>query len=85
MNEHIKNITDKVAAGATGPLDLWTFAYRTNGGTYMIASDGRSRDSGQHQDLIAILPATLHGTRVYKMWPAVSPELVSALRDALDT
>lgn len=68
----------------TGPLDTWTTAYTTDGGTYVIASDPVGNDSGRPHDLMAVLPMPLEGSRVLVLRPTVNPDLVAALRQRLD-
>lgn len=65
-----------------GALDAATFGYRTQGGTYIIASEALGDDGAPH-DLVAILPMALEGSRVVVLRPTVNPDLVGALRVAL--
>lgn len=78
-------IVTAARTGTTGTLDPFTYTYRARGGTYIIASQGTITDSGRPRDLIAILPGSLDlGTRVLPLYVAVDPDLVDALRSALD-
>lgn len=78
------DILDAIYARATGALDHSTTAYVTDGGTHVIASSGAMNDDLHPHDLLAILPAPVEGTRVMILRPTVNPELVAALRAALD-
>lgn len=79
------HIVNAALSQTTGLLDFWSAAYVTDGGTWMLASSPEATDSGRPRDLIAVLPATLDlGTRVVPLRPTVNPNLVDALRTALD-
>ena len=52
--------------------DPWLIGYRSKGGTYIIASNGKQTDSGKPRDLIALTPFGIH-----QLWFSVSPELAS--------
>ena len=78
------HIVEAAQAGTTGKLDAATMAYYSRGGSYILATDGKWTDSGRPRDLLAITPLRMEGTRVHYLWPAVNPNLVAALRAALD-
>lgn len=78
-------IVDAAQGRITGPLKAWTTGYVTEGGTYVIASTPDWNDDDQPHDLVAVLPAPIEGTRVHLLQPNVNPDLVDALRAALDT
>lgn len=78
-------IVDAARSRTTGLIDVWSRAYITDGGTWVLASRPETTDSGYPRDLIAVLPAPLDlGTRVLPLWIAVNPDLVNTLRAALD-
>lgn len=78
-------IVDAAQGRITGYLDTWTVGSVTEGGTYVIASSPDWNDDDQPHDLVAVLPAPIEGTRVLPLRPNVNPDLVGALRAALDT
>lgn len=61
----------------------WTIGYLTKGGTYIIASNGSTTDSGQPRDLLAILPGDVGQGAVLILWVAVGPQLVDEVVAAL--
>lgn len=61
----------------------WTIGYRTTGGSYIIASDGRQTDSGQARDLLAILPFDLGKGRVVMLYAGANPEFAAYLESEL--
>lgn len=77
-------IVDAALKEHTGQLDYATCAYVTDGGTYVIASDPKVNDDDVPHDLLGVLPMPLEGSRVVVLRPTVNPELVTALRSALD-
>jgi hypothetical protein len=81
---HHDYLVDAVRSRTTGRLDAGTHAYVTDGGTYVLASDAHLNDDHRPQDLVAVLPVPVEGTRVLILRAAVHPELVIALRQALD-
>lgn len=81
---NVEHYVAAIHARATGALDVWTIAYVTDGGTYVLAASGRGTDSGRPHDLIAILPVPIDGTRVVVLRVTANPEWVGALRAALD-
>lgn len=50
--------------------------YLTRGGTYVIASQGKTSDSGKPRDLIAVVPGERFQFEVVLLWPAVHPDFV---------
>ena len=78
-------LVEAAAHRATGPLDSWLTAYTTEGGTYVMASNPDWNDDHRPHDLVVVLPAPIEGTRVLPLRPTVNPDLVDALRAALDT
>lgn len=78
------HIVDAAQSRTTGQLDPFTTAYITEGGTWIVASDGRSNDDGGAHDLLAVVPANIEDTRVLPLRVTVNPDLIQALRDALD-
>lgn len=68
--------------------DPWTVGYRTKGGSYIIASNGRQNDVQRLRDLLIILPAPLvrdpEPTRVFALTPVVTPEFIAAIRALVD-
>lgn len=77
-------LVDAAASRTTGLLDHWSGAYVTDGGTWMLATRGEATDSGCPRDLLAVTPGPIGGTRVHPLYIAVDPDLVDALRAALD-
>lgn len=69
--------------GTVGAIDEWTRGYVTEGGTYILADTNCPIDGCDH-DLVAILPVPVEGTRVHVLRPTVNPDMVAALRKALD-
>jgi hypothetical protein len=57
----------------------WVFAYRTVGGTYMIASDGKQSDSERPRDILAVA----WNDEALLLSPLTSPEVLQELLDAL--
>lgn len=88
MDKHTRAVVDGAASRQTGPLSPSTFAYETRGGTYVIASKGLWNDDGRPHDLVIILPSYVEigggATRVVPARLTVNPDLVDALREALD-
>ena len=80
----IRDRADVVCTAGETPVETWSITYVTDGGTYVIASNGQATDSGRPRDLLAVLPLPIEGSRVVPLWPAVNPDLVVALRSALD-
>lgn len=77
-------IVDAAQGRITGYLDACNVGYVTDGGTYVIASTPAWNDDDRPHDLVAVLPAPIEGTRVLPLRPNVNPDLVDALRAALD-
>lgn len=78
------HIVDAAQSRTTGQIDPFTVAYITHGGTWVVASDGRGNDDGADHDLLAVIPASVEGTRVLPLRVTVNPDLVNFLREALD-
>jgi hypothetical protein len=57
----------------------WIFAYRTKGGTYMIASDGKQSDSEKPSDLLAVA----WDWEVLVLSPLMAPEVLQEILGAL--
>lgn len=72
----------------TGPVTNTLTAYITAGGTYVIASNPEWNDDDRPHDLVAVLPLPVMvgetATYVLPLRLTVSPDLVDALRTALD-
>lgn len=85
MSTRYASYVDAAKARATGAIDVWTTAYVTDGGTWIIASSPNSTDSGRPRDLVAVLPAAIEGSRVVMLWPTVHPDLIATLRSGLDS
>lgn len=69
----------------TGNVALGAVATLTDGGTWILSSDGGQTDSGRPHDLVAVLPAPLFdGTRVLVLRVTVNPDLVRELSEQLD-
>lgn len=64
--------------------DPWTFGYRSHGGSYLIAGNGRQRDDGQPCDLLLVLPAPMGDSRVIELRPTVNPDFTAAVRAIVD-
>lgn len=82
MTAEIALLPDELAEAirARRPIKTeWTDCYRTRGGTYVIASNGRQSDSGKPRDLLAILPSDVGQGAVLKLWMAVNPDFVAAV------
>lgn len=73
-----EHIADAALTRTTGTLDHATFAYVSDGGTWMLASHPRWNDDGKPHDLAAVLR---DGT-VLALRPTVNPELIQQLREA---
>lgn len=58
----------------------WLTSYITKGGTYVIASRGKTNDDGKPRDLVTV---TRDG-RALAMTPLVNPQLVAEVQAALD-
>lgn len=84
MDKHTQAIVEAAQSQYIGEIDYATISYVTRGGTYVIASAPNWNDSGEARDLVAILPMALEGTRVIPLYVAVNPDLIDALRAALD-
>lgn len=81
----IEKIIVAARSWITGLISPYVFTYITDGGTYVIATDLSWTDSGKPRDLVAILPIALQAdTRVVPLYIGVNPDLVVALREALD-
>lgn len=85
MKQDFDRIIAAVEAAKIGQLNPATIAYWTPGGHYVIATDGKWTDSGAPRDLAVILPLPIEGTRVIPLYVGVNPDLITALRAALDT
>jgi hypothetical protein len=68
--------------------DRWSIGYRTKGGTYVIASNGRQSDAQRPRDLVVILPGVWgpdgHESRVLPLTPLVNPDFVALIRELVD-
>lgn len=68
--------------------DPFTLGYRTKGGSFIIASNGRQNDVQKPRDLLLILPAPLvrdpEPTRVVVLTPLVNPDFVATVRALVD-
>ena len=85
MDKHTQAVVEAVQNQYIGEIDYATISYMTRGGTYVIASAPKWNDSGEAHDLVAILPMALENwTRVLPLRPTVNPDLLRALREALD-
>lgn len=73
-----QHVADAVITGVTGPLDAFTYAYVSDGGTYLIASLPKWNDDLLPHDLIAVLR---DGT-VLPLRPNVNPEMVEQIKAA---
>ncbi|MDN6567122.1 MAG: hypothetical protein L0K65_08755, partial [Actinomyces sp.] len=58
----------------------WTVGYMTRGGSYMLASRGRTNDSGLDRDLLII---TAYGD-VEQVSPTVNPEWAGQIVQAVE-
>lgn len=85
MDKHTREVVHAAKIGEVGPITGSTIAYVTSGGTYIIATHPSWTDSGQPRDLVAVTPLALEGTRVLPLYVAVNPDLVTALREELDS
>lgn len=84
MDKHTQAVVEAAQNQYIGEISYATISYVTRGGTYVIASAPNWSDSGEARDLVAVLPMALEGTRVLPLWPTVNPDLIEALRAALD-
>ena len=85
LSDRYGHSIDQIKAHKIGKIGTDLYAYTTAGGTYVLTSNARWNDDGQPHDLVAILPMALeNGTRVIPLRPTVNPDLLSALREALD-
>lgn len=77
-------VTGAAIERVTGEIDAFTTAYISGGGTWILATTPLSNDDGNAHDLLAVLPAPIEETRVVPLRITVNPDLVNALRAALD-
>jgi hypothetical protein len=59
----------------------WLMAYRTRGGGYIIANDGRQSDDGHYRDLIYVWP----GGAIVALSPFVAPDLLAEVEAVVST
>lgn len=82
--DDFSHIVEAAQVRSTGQLDPFTISYVTDGGTWIVASNPQSNDDGTAHDLIAVIPFDVEGSRVLPLRITANPDLVHALRDALD-
>lgn len=58
-----------------GELGPFIFGYRTKGGGYIIANDGKQNDSGKPRDMVYVWP----GGGVVALTPMVNPDFVAEI------
>ena len=58
-------------------------AYITKGGNYVLATSGAYSDDGKARDLLLILPVDLGKGRLIRLWPALHPQFVPSIEEAL--
>lgn len=58
-------------------------AYITKGGSYVLATSGAYSDDGKARDLLLILPVDLGKGRLVRLWPALHPQFVPSIEEAL--
>jgi len=80
----LRKIVQAAKNRTTGNVAPWTFAYITQGGTWILASEGAYSDSGQPRDLLAVLPHQIEDSRVQPLYIAANPEVIEAIRNELD-
>ena len=83
----MEKIIEAVEAYCVGKIDTWTCAYFTKGGSYILASNAATNDDGVTHDLVLILPPSYRNfvpSRVIQLRINVNPDLIIALRKALD-
>jgi len=60
-------------------LGPWIFGYKTRGGGYIVANDGKQSDSRKPSDLIYIHP----GGGIVPLSPFLNPDLVNEVEGAV--
>lgn len=83
----MEKVIEAAKAFRVGEIDMWTCGYITKGGSYILASNAVMNDDGMAHDLVLILPSAYRHfvpSRVIQLKISAHPDLIAALREALD-